>query len=75
MSVENTRNLPESDAYVKIHAFSSAPMKAPARVVIDGHRGTLVADSWRHLIVHEPSNTKLWFDLGISDVSLPTTIK
>lgn len=71
MAPNTAKDLPEaaeSAAYVQLHTFSTAQMSSNAAVVIKGHRGSGTANSWRNLVIHEPSGTKLWFDLGISDV-------
>ncbi|PHH66299.1 hypothetical protein CDD81_7892 [Ophiocordyceps australis] len=52
-------------------------MKGQADYLVENHRGTVLFNAWRHLIIHKPSNTRLWFDLGVShDLSqYPTFIQ
>lgn len=71
MSYKAAHPLPEpasDDAFVKITAFGTCTLTCPASYAIDGLSGTLLCNSWRFLIQHEPSNTKLWFDFGVSSV-------
>lgn len=68
------RNLPEAredSEYIQLYAFGSGLMEGPCSAQIDGLHGISKCNSWRNLIIHQPSGTKLWFDLGISDVSKP----
>ncbi|PHH69999.1 hypothetical protein CDD82_7395 [Ophiocordyceps australis] len=70
MSLSTQRDLPEArdeHGFIKLHTFGSGLMKAQADIVIENDRGTIIFNSWRHLIIHKPSNTVLWFDLGISN--------
>ncbi|RDA94901.1 hypothetical protein CP533_4323 [Ophiocordyceps camponoti-saundersi (nom. inval.)] len=63
------RDLPEAkdpSAFVKISAFDGGLMTGPGSFAIEGLTGYAISNSWRFLITHEPSGTKLWFDLGLS---------
>ncbi|PHH81346.1 hypothetical protein CDD83_3609 [Cordyceps sp. RAO-2017] len=71
MSPAAGKTLPEAgdpSAFVRVHVFDSSTMEGSAGVIIKGHRGHCTFNSWRNLVIHEPSGTKLWFDLGLSHV-------
>ncbi|KAL2833575.1 beta-lactamase-like protein [Aspergillus pseudoustus] len=62
--------LPEpqsTEHFVTIHAFETGYMRCRQSVFIDGLLGDANVGSWRFFISHAPSNTKLWFDLGMSN--------
>ncbi|KAL6248802.1 hypothetical protein RBB50_003865 [Rhinocladiella similis] len=54
------------DAFVKVVPFDTAWMKSRADLAIEGLKGTVRQTSWRFYITHPPTNTKMWFDLGVS---------
>lgn len=62
--------VPETqDAFVKITPFYTCHFTIPASLAIEGLQGVLSPTSWRFFVSHEPTNTKLWFDLGVAHVS------
>lgn len=63
------RDLPEAknpSDFIDLYAFDGGLMVGSGSVLIDGLHGTCSFNSWRFLVVHEPSKSKLWFDLGLS---------
>ncbi|RCI08847.1 hypothetical protein L249_4802 [Ophiocordyceps polyrhachis-furcata BCC 54312] len=63
------KDLPEAkdpSAFVKIAVFDGGLMVGPGSFLVQGLNGVCNFNSWRFLITHEPSATKLWFDLGLS---------
>lgn len=57
-------------AFVTCQPFETSWMTSPASLAILDLPGTALGNSWRFLIVHEPSGTKMWFDLGVSHVGV-----
>ncbi|KAI7973375.1 hypothetical protein EIK77_008284 [Talaromyces pinophilus] len=74
MAYKQTNPLPtprSDDAVLSIAAFETGWMEIQASTAIAGLTGKSSATSWRFFIQHAPSNTKLWFDLGVAhDLSL-----
>ncbi|OAA74893.1 Beta-lactamase-like protein [Akanthomyces lecanii RCEF 1005] len=61
--------LPETQSkqhFVSVHPFESGHMHCPQNIFISGLSGEAHVPSWRFLVSHKTSNTKLWFDLGMS---------
>jgi hypothetical protein len=72
MSYKSTSPLPgpvSPDAFVSIDAFGTCQLKASGSLAIEGLKGDGLGNSWRTLIQHKPSDTVLWFDLGVANVS------
>ncbi|KAH8704020.1 hypothetical protein BGW36DRAFT_355400 [Talaromyces proteolyticus] len=74
MAYKQTNPLPtpkSDDAVLSIAAFETGWMQIKASTAIAGLKGLNYATSWRFFIQHAPSNTKFWFDLGVShDLSM-----
>lgn len=71
MAYKHTNPLPtpkSDDAVLSIAAFETGWMEIHASTAIAGLTGKNSATSWRFFIQHAPSNTKLWFDLGVAHV-------
>ena len=62
------RHITAEDAYVTIRPFETGGMVTPAATLIGDTQGSSMATSWRFFIEHPRTNTKLWFDMGISHV-------
>ncbi|KAF2096999.1 hypothetical protein NA57DRAFT_77249 [Rhizodiscina lignyota] len=56
----------DQDACVSIKAFETGRMQYPHETVVEARGDALKTTSWRFFISHGPSNTKLWFDMGLA---------
>jgi hypothetical protein len=71
MAYKQTNPLPtpnSDDAVLSIAAFETGWMEIKASTAIAGLTGKSSATSGRFFIQHAPSNTKLWYDLGVAHV-------
>ncbi|CAK7233164.1 hypothetical protein SEUCBS140593_008511 [Sporothrix eucalyptigena] len=60
------QKLSSSPGFVSIKPFNTGRMVTPAATLVGDAQGLSMGTSWRFFIQHEPSGTKLWFDMGIS---------
>ncbi len=60
-----------SQNVVSVRPFQTGHMHCRQNAIVDGLSGEAHLASWRFLVFHEASDTKLWFDLGMSTASTP----